>query len=166
MTKFGMRIKHPKSRGEWVEVCFLLEAMEEELRAFKTWGEMAKYDFAVEYEGDFKRVQVKSTMFKDRGGYSCTVRGSAGPYEDDAFDFVAAYVIPEDVWYIIPAKEIRGQGSIALYPHLKKSKYGKYKEAWHLLREHKVERIEACVEELGVEPSFGLEEGNGREVLM
>jgi hypothetical protein len=34
------------------------------------------YDFAVEHEGQFVRVQVKSTMFIDRGGYSCTVRGS------------------------------------------------------------------------------------------
>src|SRR2546430_13790941 len=36
---------------------------------------------AVEHEGHFVRVQVKSTMFKDRGGYSCTVRGCRGPYE-------------------------------------------------------------------------------------
>ena len=55
-------------------------------------------------------------MFKDRGGYSCTVRGCRGPYKGDPFDFVAAYLIPEDVWYIIPAEKIRGQGSIALYP--------------------------------------------------
>jgi len=49
------------------------------------------------------------------------------------------------VWYIIPAEKFRGQGSIALYPRLKKSKYGEFKEAWHLLREGRVERIQACV---------------------
>ncbi len=70
------------------------------------------------------RVQVKSTMFKDRGGYSCTVRGCRGPYEGDPFDFLAAYLIPVDMWYIIPAERFSGQGSIALYPQLKKSKYG------------------------------------------
>jgi hypothetical protein len=49
-----------------------------------------------------------------------------------------------------PAEKIQGQGSIALYPRLKKSKYGRYKEAWRLLRGKKrggwVDRIEACGE--------------------
>ena len=98
----------------------------------------------MEHEGHFVRVQVKSTMFKDRGGYSCTVRGCRGPYEGDPFDFLAAYLIPVDMWYIIPAERFSGQGSIALYPQLKKSKYGPYKEAWHLLRGSVVDRIEAC----------------------
>ena len=52
----------------------------------------------------------------------------------DPFDFVAAYLIPEDLWYIIPAERFAGQGSIALYPGLKKSKYGPYREAWDLLK--------------------------------
>jgi len=39
-------------------------------------------------------------MFKDRGGYSCTVRGCRGPYEGDPFDFLAAYLIPVDMWYL------------------------------------------------------------------
>ena len=95
---------------------------------------MMPYDFAVEHEGQFVRVQVKSTMFIDRGGYSCTVRGSNGPYEGDPFDYLAAYVFQEDLWYIIPAEMVVGQGSIALYPKLKGAKYGPYKEAWHLLR--------------------------------
>jgi hypothetical protein len=88
----------------------------------------------VEGKERFVRVQVKSTMFVDRGGCSCTVRGCPGPYRGDAFDFVAAYLIPEDVWYIIPAEKMRGQGGIALYPKLKKAKYEPYREAWHVLR--------------------------------
>ena len=107
---------------------------------------------APEQMGKFVRVQVKSTMFKDRGGYSCTVRGSDGPYEGDPFEYLAAYVFQEDLWYIIPAEMVVGQGSIALYPKLKGAKYGPYKEAWHLLRTGerspgRVERIEACAEE-------------------
>ncbi len=111
------------------------------------------YDFVVENEGQFVRVQVKSTMFKDRGGYSCTVRGSGGPYEGDPFDYLAAYVFQEDLWYIIPAEMVVGQGSIALYPRLKNAKYEPYREAWHLLRHglpaatRSVGRIEACGEE-------------------
>src|SRR5438309_11906201 len=84
-------------------------------------------------------------MFKDRGGYSCTVRGCRGPWEGDPFDFLAAYLIPVDMWYIIPAARFCGQGSIALYPQVKKSKYGPYKEGWHLLRGSVGGRSEACV---------------------
>ena len=141
----GMKIKHPKLRGEWAELCFMARAAEHGLRVTKPWGETARYDFAVEHDGHFVRVQVKSTMFKDRGGYSCTVRGCRGPYEGDLFDFIAAYLIPEDLWYIIPADRVRGQGSIALYPQLKRSKYGPYKEAWELLRHPgRIDRIEGC----------------------
>jgi hypothetical protein len=35
----------------------------------------------------------------------------------DPFDFVAVYVVPEDIWYIIPEAVLRGQGSVAVYPH-------------------------------------------------
>ena len=123
----------------------MARAAEHQLQVSKPWGETAHYDFVVECEGRCARVQVKSTMFKDRGGYSCTVRGCRGPYVGDPFDFVAAYLIPEDLWYIIPAEKIRGQGSIALYPKLKKSKYGRYREAWHLLGA-RIEAIDACAE--------------------
>ena len=149
MRSGGMGIKHPKLRGEWVELKFMLRAIELGLHLDKPWGEVVPYDFAVEHAGGFARVQVKSTMFVDRGGYSCTVRGSGGPYEGDPFDFLAAYIIPEDLWYIIPAERVVGQGSIALYPRLKRAKYGPYKEAWHLLWERRQSvEIEACAEEV------------------
>ena len=124
----------------------MVRAAEKGLQVSKPWGETARYDFAVERDGRFVRVQVKSTMFKDRGGYSCTVRGCRGPYVGDPFDFVAAYLILEDLWYIIPEEMIRGQGSIAVYPQLKKSKYGVYREAWDLLRGGRVPEIHGCAE--------------------
>lgn len=144
--KIRKAMRHPKRRGEWAELRFMGRAAELGLQVSKPWGETAQYDFIVEYKGELARVQVKSTMFKDRGGYSCTVRDSRGPYQGDAFDFLAAYLIPEDVWYIIPAERLKGQGSIALYPKLKNAKYGRYKEAWELLK-GVVEQLEACAEE-------------------
>jgi hypothetical protein len=156
MKNRGMGIKHPKVRGEWVELRFMMRALELGLHLNKPWGEVMPYDLAVEDAGQFMRVQVKSTMFKDRGGYSCTVRGSDGPYEGDPFEYLAAYVFQEDLWYIIPAELVVGQGSIALYPKLKGAKYGPYKEAWHLLRNEeakpsRVGWIEAGVEEMRLE---------------
>ena len=132
----------------------MVRAAEYGLQVSKPWGETAHYDFAVEAAGHFARVQVKSTMFKDRGGYSCSVRGCSGPYVGEVFDFVAVYVIPKDAWYIIPAEVIRGQGSVAVYPQLKKSKYERYREAWHLLpgaasKEARIDCIEACAEDGG-----------------
>lgn len=134
MRNRGMGIKHPKLRGEWVELKFMLRAIELGLHLNKPWGEVVPYDFTVEHRGKFLRVQVKSTMFIDRGGYSCTVRGSDGPYQGDPFDYLAAYIFQEDMWYIIPAELVVGQGSIALYPKLGRAKYGPYKEAWEWLQ--------------------------------
>jgi hypothetical protein len=115
-------------------------------------GESSGYDFAVEQEsGRIVRVQVKSTIAREGDGYTCCLKDSRGPYRGNKFDFVAAYVIPEDLWYIIPARKVKGQWSMGLHPELAKSKYGAYLEAWHLLRGRKsgkfVGRMEACAEE-------------------
>jgi hypothetical protein len=49
-------------------------------------------------------------------------------------DFVAAYIIPEDLWYILPAAIATPlSGHISLSPHRKGHKYEPYQEAWHLL---------------------------------
>jgi hypothetical protein len=97
------------------------------------------------------RVQVKSTIFKEgKEGYSCTLKDSKGPYKRNSFDFVAAYVIPEDVWFILPEKVVRGMWSVGLYPKLASAKYRGYQEAWHLLRGEEacvIPQIQACVEE-------------------
>jgi len=148
----GMKIKHPRLRGEWVELKFMLRAIELGLYLCRPWVEVRPYDFVVECLGRFVRVQVKSTMFIDRGGYSCTVRGSDGPYEGDPFEYLAAYIFQEDLWYIIPAELVVGQGSIALYPKLKNSKYAPYREAWHLLKKgmpplKETIEIQACADD-------------------
>ena len=147
----GMKIRNCKKRGEWVELVFAVRAMERGLRLARPWGESSGYDFVVDQgEGDMVRVQVKSTLFKAGTGYSCTMKDSNGPYKKESFEFVAAYVIPEDVWFIIPEKEMRGKWSVGLYPNLKKSRYEEYREAWNLLRAklpETIERIEACADE-------------------
>src|ERR1017187_3592545 len=150
-NNWGTRIKNCKKRGEWVELVFAARAMWEGLRLARPWGEWSGDDFVVDQErGRRVRVQVKSTMFKEGTGYSCTMKDSKGPYKKNSFEYVAAYVIPENVWFIIPEKKVRGKWSVGLYPKLERSKYGEYKEAWDLLRGKLPEvigRIEACAEE-------------------
>jgi hypothetical protein len=150
MKNKGMKIKHPKMRGEWAELRFMARAAEQGLQVSKPWGDSASYDFVVEHEARCLRVQVKSTMHRRHGGHCCQVRGSQRrAYVDNSFDFAAVYLIPEDVWYIIPTEHIAGQTSLFFSPKLRNSKYGQYKEAWHLLRgAERIGRIEACAEEM------------------
>jgi hypothetical protein len=133
MNDLGMSIKHAKRRGEWAELRFMARAAEEGLCISKPWGETAHYDFVVETGGQLLRVQVKSTFSNRKGKYRCGVHGSSGAYLTDAFDFIAAYLVPEDLWYIIPARVIEGMEAIMISPKLKRARYGAYRDAWALL---------------------------------
>src|SRR5260370_9335507 len=105
-------IKDPKSRGEWVESVFMVRAGEQGLAVSKPWGDSRSYDFVVGRPGRFVSVQVKSTTVESGGGYACAIRKQNQGYARGSFDFVAAYVVQEDVWYILPARAIRGKESV------------------------------------------------------
>jgi len=105
-------------------------------RISKLWGE-CRYDVIVETGGRFMRIQVKSTICRRRKGYNCRVQPSdtSEPYHPGEFDFLAVYIITEDVWYIVPARVVVHKlGRIRLHPSDPACKYAPYKEAWHLLR--------------------------------
>ena len=136
MKRKAKIIKDKKRRGEWAESVFVARAGEEGLAVSKPWGDSNSYDCVVGRPGKFAAVQVKSTMMKLESGkgYMCSTCSSHKVYRAGAFDFLAAYVIPEDAWYIIPAKEIRGLRSISLCTAEGEAKYEEYREAWDLLR--------------------------------
>jgi hypothetical protein len=133
MTNRGIDIKNRKQRGEWAEMCFMARAAAHGLCVAKPYGDSARYDFAIEYQGRFLRVQVKSTKYMRFGSYICHTTSNQ-PYRANQIDFIAAYVIPLDVWYILPTAALQGKAMVCLSPHRKTSKYGRYREAWHLLR--------------------------------
>jgi len=130
-------MSHCKRRGEWAELQFMAKAAKLGLRISKPWGE-CRYDVIVETGGRLIRIQVKSTICRRRKGYVCRVRPSdtVRPYETGEFDFLAIYVITEDVWYIIPARLVVNKrlSTISLRPSSPACKYEAYKEAWDLLR--------------------------------
>ena len=100
--------------------------------------------------GHFVAVQVKCTVFNtaNGAGYICSVCSSHKQYPQGSFDFLAAYLVCKDVWYIIPEKETRGKWSISLGTQCAESRYEKYLEAWDLLREPEFDGdIQACAEE-------------------
>lgn len=129
--------RHPKLRGEWAEVHFLARASEHALRVSKPYGDCLPYDFIVEYDGRMFRVQVKSTSYRcpPYTGYKCFVKPTKGPrYAAGMIDFIAAYILPEDIWYIIPFRVLKSRGTVHLDPCNPRNRYRPYREAWHLLQ--------------------------------
>ena len=85
------------------------------------------------------RVQVKCSTQLLNGLYRVNAHRRSGrravPYLPGEIDFIAAYIIPEDTWYIIPLHAVRGT---SLLFRRKKDRrpglYDQYRQAWHLLR--------------------------------
>jgi hypothetical protein len=141
-------IKHPKKRGEWVELQFMARAASHGFTISKPWGDCARFDFVVTWRKVFNRVQVKCTSYqelgrdKKRGAYHCnTVSRSGHPrdpgrgYTSDDIDYFAFYVIPEDIWYIVPVAELRrARWAVYLNPYDPKNKYFRFMENWGLLK--------------------------------
>ncbi len=145
-------ISDKKLRGEWAELVFMVRALEYGLQICKPWGEMRGYDMVVGRPGHFVAVQVKSTICELGAGYACTVRGGNNRrYAPGSFDFLAAYVVHEDCWYIIPAELIEDKERVSLASDSERAHYEGYREAWHLLggsKGEKVGDIHACIEDL------------------
>jgi|SRR6185312_1333939 len=126
-----------KKRGEWVELKFMAEAAARNLSASKPYGDSENFDVVVGRPRKFVGVQVKSTasLSRVKVGYECKVRNGQQAYAAGSFDFLAVYIVPKNVWYIVPAKLIHGKRSIMLCPNLPVAKYEQYREAWKLLQE-------------------------------
>lgn len=127
---------HPKLRGEWAEWQFIARAFSLGFRVAKPLGDSCRYDVLIDNPTGFHRVQVKSTIVRERDAYRCVYYSSAGyhSYSPRDFDFLAAYVIPEDVWFIIPAGAIT-TSTITLDPlrRYPGNRFRRYREAWRLL---------------------------------
>ena len=153
MKKQKPKITDKKLRGEWAEMVFMTRATELGLQVSKPWGEARSYDFVVGRPGHFVAVQVKSTTFELEQGWICKLRSGNKPYPPGSFDFLAAYIVFEDAWYIIPEEEVQGMENITLHTGSSWANYEKYREAWKLLdpdpdsRRSNIE-IQACAEEV------------------
>jgi hypothetical protein len=141
-----MKIRDHKDRGEWAELRFMCRAAELGFKITRQWGGSSPYDFVVDLGGGrFVSVQVKSTtcLLKRKykvqrdGCYGVTVRHqSRRPYGLTDFQYLAAYVIPKDIWYIIPFALVIGRKTVLLRPDDPPDNgFERYRETWHLLRE-------------------------------
>jgi PD-(D/E)XK endonuclease len=89
------------------------------------------------------RVQVKSTYVTRGHVYSVTCGN--GPdskkksYTSEEIDFLVAYIVAEDTWYVVPIAAFEPLRQLRLYPSGCRKKnsgrYEKYREAWDLMKE-------------------------------
>lgn len=136
-------MKRPKKVGELIEAIFQVQALQRGFIVSKPFGDSAKYDFVLDFEGKLSRVQVKTTnhLYKKtanaKGCFIVKTSRCSGKwrYKSKDVDFIAVYVTEKDTWYIIPVSAVCSR-SIGLYPHVvgSKSKNEIYKESWDLLK--------------------------------
>jgi hypothetical protein len=126
-------------RGDLGEVAFVHKAMSLGYVVGKPYGQMHRYDFMVEGGNRLWRVQVKTSTCMRDGRYQLCVQRITHrrvvAYKKSELDFVVAYLMPEQAWYVLPISVIAGRRSLLLAPpgFRGKNRLAQYLEAWHLL---------------------------------
>ena len=118
-------------RGDLVELRFWMEASRRGVIVSKP-HEKARYDFIVDCGKRLWRVQVKSTTYlHGRNAYRLAINAKKKrPYSSAEVDWIAAYIIPTQEWYIFPLRAARRAKLIYLH---ERSPFARYRDAWHLL---------------------------------
>ncbi|HXM22615.1 MAG TPA: group I intron-associated PD-(D/E)XK endonuclease [Terriglobales bacterium] len=124
-----------KRSGEEAEAAFLHKATSLGMSVAKPWGDSERYDLIVGSGRRLWRVQVKSTRYVGERRFSITARGCTAPYTEEEIDFLAAYIVPLDLWYVVPVKAFAPSKCLRFYPEGNSSRgqYEKYREAWWLM---------------------------------
>jgi len=133
----------PKHIGSVAEMAFMLRASLRGCAVAKPFGEAEHYDVLVDARTHIWRVQVKIATPQKHNGFSfrsCWA-GYKGlvPYTPEEIDFLAAFIRQHDIWYLIPATEIKGRLLLNVHPfgtlrHRQNThEFEKFREAWPLL---------------------------------
>jgi PD-(D/E)XK nuclease superfamily protein len=123
-----------KRLGEAVEAAFLAKATMLGFPVLKPWGDSLPYDFGVDGGRRLWRVQVKCAT--SHRGTRCDARaaGSGELYTLDDIDFLAAYVIKKNLWYVVPADAFVPRATVHFnYGPKSRGMFERYREAWCLL---------------------------------
>jgi hypothetical protein len=128
--------------GEMGEAAFILKAEGVGFRVSKPWSQNNRYDFILDSGKRLYRMQLKCTASICQRAYQihplCSSNGNKNKvYKPDEIDFLVAYILPRDVWYLVPAALLQEMKSLRFYPDIvcKHPKWEIYREAWHLLRD-------------------------------
>jgi hypothetical protein len=134
-------VKNTKRRGSQYEAAFVTQALKRGLDILEPYGDYMPYDIMVQNaDGRIQRVQVKGTGARIKGKPGFKIIAASGnttktPINPEEVDVLAAYVEPEDVWYLIPVVKLTGNVSVYLNPHSKvNGRYEVWKEAWNVFQ--------------------------------
>ena len=138
------RTVDPKLQGELIELAFLHKAVSLGFAVAKPYGDSERYDFIVDYRDNIDRkllrVQVKSTAVLHQGSYRvlcshCSTWRHRIAYSTRQIDFLVAYIMPENAWYVFPVAVIGVRTCIKLFTQHRKtrSRFEEFREAWHLM---------------------------------
>ena len=125
-----------KTKGELGELAFSHKAASLGFGVAEPNGEDEAYDFIVDSGQRLWRVQVKSIYRSYRRGYRASCRHSNNDhYKAEEIDFVVAYIVPREIWYIIPVNSIVASGFLNFHPLGCRwgGRFERYREAWHLM---------------------------------
>lgn len=125
-----------KHKGLLGELAFVHHAISLGCTVSKPYGDNAQYDVIVDTGARLYRVQIRSISRFIRPGYqvSCMFgKRTHRIFTAREIDMLAAFIAPEEVWYIIPVDAFAPAKSIFLKP-AGNCRFEPYREAWHLLR--------------------------------
>ncbi len=103
--------------GEAAELVFMARAAALGLTILRP-NSPRRYDLVLDTGRRFLRVQVKSTATRRHGRYSVSLYGcdSRRRYTRRQIDFLAAWIVPLNAWYILPARAFRARARVYFYP--------------------------------------------------
>ena len=129
----------PKRRGEIAELAFMQKVVTLGFGVAKPWGDSDRYDYILDAGRRFWRVQVRSTAYESHRGYAVHtyvyVKRKMVALTADQIDCIIAYIVPLDLWYVLPVEAFSPCKNLWFYPHGSKkgSRFESYREAWWLL---------------------------------
>ena len=136
--------RHPNTKriGELAEAAFVVKAAGLGFAVSKPWGDSERYDFILDSGPRTWCVQIKCTESLNNRGYQVqstyTDRKQKGHYTPADIDVLVAYILPLDLWYVIPAQALPSSASIRLYPEgniSRRARFEQYREAWRLFHQ-------------------------------
>jgi hypothetical protein len=105
----------------------------------KPWGDSDRYDFILDTGPRLWRVQVRSTAYQSHRGYSVHTyvyrKRQMVALTAKEIDVVVAYIVPLDLWYVVPVAAFAPCKNLWFYPNGSKkgSRFEEFREAWFLL---------------------------------
>lgn len=122
--------------GNYAELAFQLAAYEKGYSVLRPFSNGRPYDFVLERQGRFIRVQVKSCSapLTEKGLFPVGVsHGSTIKkyYTDEHCDVIAIYLKSLNVFYLIPIQVVTTK-KINLYPLRPNYKFNEFKNNWNI----------------------------------